>query len=209
MPGNTSNLSVDEQQAAVVAAAAKRKEDDAAATAQAAAATTHREQEALVATVAAARKTLDEARARERAAALAWEKEKTIAHHLEQQLAAAQGITIPQDDDDDRSVDVASNPDAALTAHLHAQAVGLQNIRSVVTIVLEPSSPNYKRWRDLMLLTLRRYALNDHVLSDVADPSVYWARLDSIVMTWILGTLSPSSMRSLGSRRRPHARRGS
>jgi hypothetical protein len=42
-----------------------------------------------------------------------------------------------------------------------------------------------------MLLTLRRYALDDHVLSDVADPSIYWARLDSIVVTWILGTLSP------------------
>jgi hypothetical protein len=70
--------------------------------------------------VAAARKTLDEARARERAAALAWEKEKTIAHHLEQQLAAAQGITIHQDNDDDRSVDAGSNFNAALTAHLHA-----------------------------------------------------------------------------------------
>jgi hypothetical protein len=32
---------------------------------------------------------------------------------------------------------------------------------------------DYNRWRDLMLLTLRRYALDDHVLSDVADPSVY------------------------------------
>jgi hypothetical protein len=61
----------------------------------------------------------------------------------------------------------------------------------VVTIVLEPSSPDYKRWRDLVLLTLHRYALDDHVLSDVTDPSVYWARLDSIVVTWILGTLSP------------------
>jgi hypothetical protein len=61
----------------------------------------------------------------------------------------------------------------------------------VVTIVLEPLSPDYKRWRDLVLLTLHRYALDDHVLSDVADPSVYWARLDNIVVTWILGTLSP------------------
>jgi hypothetical protein len=58
-------------------------------------------------------------------------------------------------------------------------------------IILEHSSPNYKRWRDLVLLTLRRYALDDHFLSDVIDPSVYWARLDSIVVTWILGTLSP------------------
>jgi hypothetical protein len=86
MSGSTSNLSVDEQQAAV---AAKRKEDDAAAAAQAAATTAHREQETLIAAVAAARKTLDEARARERVTALAWEKEKTIARHLEQQLAAA------------------------------------------------------------------------------------------------------------------------
>jgi hypothetical protein len=170
MSDSTSNLSVDEQQAA--------------------AATTHREQEALVAAMAAACKTLDEARACERAVALAWEKEKTIARHLEQQLAAAQGITIPQDDDDDRSVDAGSNPDAALTAHLHAQAAGLQNIRSVVTIVLQPLSPDYKRWRDLVLLTLHRYALDDHVLSDVADPFVYWARLDNIIVTWILGTLS-------------------
>jgi hypothetical protein len=118
-------------------------------------------------------------------------RERCAARHLEQQLAAAQGITIPQDDDDDRSVDAGSNPDAALTAHLHAQAAGLQNIQSVATIILEPSSPDYKRWRDLMLLTLRRYALDDHVLFDAADPSVYWARLDSIVVTWILGTLSP------------------
>jgi hypothetical protein len=85
MPGSNSNLStIDEQQAA--AAAAMRKEDDAAAVAQAVAATLHREQEALVAAVPVAHKTLDEAR--ERAAALAWEKEKTITHHLEQQLAA-------------------------------------------------------------------------------------------------------------------------
>jgi hypothetical protein len=188
MSGSTSNLSIDEQQAA---AAAKRKEDDVTAAAQAAAATAHREQEALVTAVAAACKTLNEAWARERAAALTWEKEKTIARHLKWQLTAAQGITIPQDDDDDHSVDTGSNPDAALTAHLHAQATGLQNIRSVVTIVLEPSSPDYKRWRDLVLLTLRRYALDDHVLSDVADPSVYWARLDSIMVSWILGTLSP------------------
>jgi hypothetical protein len=61
----------------------------------------------------------------------------------------------------------------------------------VVTIVLKLSSPDYKRWCDIVLLTLHRYAINDHVLSDVIDPSIYWARLDSIVVTWILGTLSP------------------
>jgi hypothetical protein len=42
-----------------------------------------------------------------------------------------------------------------------------------------------------VLLTLRRYALDDHVLSDATDPPVYWASLDNIVVTWILGTHSP------------------
>jgi hypothetical protein len=99
MSGSTSNLSINKQQAVAAVAAtadAERKEDDATAVAQSAAATAHREQEALIAAVVAARKTLDKARVRERAAAPAWEKEKTIARHLEQQLAAAQGITIPR-----------------------------------------------------------------------------------------------------------------
>jgi hypothetical protein len=61
----------------------------------------------------------------------------------------------------------------------------------VVTIVLKPSSPDYKQWCDLILLTLCRYALHDHVLSDITDMSVYWVRLDNIVVTWILNTLSP------------------
>jgi hypothetical protein len=52
--------------------------------AQAAATSTHQEQEALIVAVTAAHKTKDEDRACKRAAALAWEKEKTIAWHLEQ-----------------------------------------------------------------------------------------------------------------------------
>jgi hypothetical protein len=161
--------------------------------AQATAAITHQEQEVLVAIVAAACKTLNEARASKCAIALAWEKEKTITYHLKQQSTAAQGITLPQDDDDDRSINTSSNPNpnATLTTHLHAQATGLQNIQSMVSIILKPSSPDYERWCDLVLLTVHRYALDDHVLSDVANPSIYWARLDNIVVTWILGTLSP------------------
>jgi hypothetical protein len=61
----------------------------------------------------------------------------------------------------------------------------------VVTIILEPSSPDYKRCCDVVLLMLRCYALDDHVFSNIADSSIYWARLDNIMVTWILGTLSP------------------
>jgi hypothetical protein len=76
-----------------------------------------------------------------------------------------------------------STPAPTPTPYLHAQVDSLQNIRSVVSIILKPLSLDYKQWRKLVLLMLHHYALNDHVLSDIADPSVYWARLDSIVVT--------------------------
>jgi len=77
-------------------------------------------------------------------------------------------------------------------AQLHYQAGGVQNIRLLVPVVLEPESPSYARWRDLVLLTLRRYALDDHVLVDasVAVQTSSWLRLDSVVLSWIIGTIS-------------------
>jgi hypothetical protein len=173
MLSNTSNLFIDEQQ--IATAIAKRKEDDVTIVTQATAATAHWEQEAIITSMDVARKTLDEARVCELAVGLTWE-EKTTVHHPEQQLTTAQGIAIPQYDDDDRSDDAGSNPDATLIVHLPAQAVGLQNIQAVA-------------WP--RALTLRRYALDDHVISDIADPFIYWARLDNIMVTRILDTLSP------------------
>jgi hypothetical protein len=81
MPGSNSNLSATNGQQTT--AIAKGKEENFTAAAQAATAITDREQEALVAVVATAHKTLDEAWAHECIVALSWEKEKTIAHHLE------------------------------------------------------------------------------------------------------------------------------
>jgi hypothetical protein len=46
-------------------------------------ATAQREQEVFIVVVVVARNTLDKCQAHERAATLAWEKEKFIAHHLE------------------------------------------------------------------------------------------------------------------------------
>jgi hypothetical protein len=79
MPNSTSNLFVDEQQ---TVSAAKTKDDDVVVAAQAAVAPAQQEQDALVVTVVATCKTLDEACARKHATALAWQKEKIIAHHL-------------------------------------------------------------------------------------------------------------------------------
>jgi uncharacterized membrane protein YgcG len=98
------------------------------------------------------------------------------------------------------------DPADPLMAQLHLQAGSVQNIRLMVPIVLEPESPSYARWRDLLLLTLRCYALDDHVLYDPTGvaPTAAWVRHDSIVLTWIVGTISVdlhSLLRNL-----PHAR---
>jgi hypothetical protein len=73
------------------------------------------------------------------------------------------------------------DPADPLVAQLHLQAGSVQNIRLMVPVVLEPESPSYARWWDLLLLTLRRYALDDHVLCDptgVGAPRQHRARLD-------------------------------
>ena len=72
------------------------------------------------------------------------------------------------------------------------RARGVQNFRLLVPVVLEPESPSYARWRDLILLTLHRYTLDDHILLDasVAVQTPASLRLDSIVLSWILGTIS-------------------
>jgi len=132
-----------------------------------------------------------------REAALAWERERDAADGLARQIAEAeQFLGLPA------SPDVGTTPSgsAAVVWHdpanphvvqLHYQAGGVQNIR-LVPVVLEPESPSYARWRDLVLLTLRRYALDDHVLLDTvgAVPTPSWLCLDSIVLSWILGTIS-------------------
>jgi hypothetical protein len=51
----------------------------------------HQEQEAFIVAVAVTRKTLDEARVREHATALAWEKEKTFARHLDSSSSLPKG----------------------------------------------------------------------------------------------------------------------
>ena len=54
-----------------------------------------------------------------------------------------------------------------------------------------PFSP-YGSWRDQVLLALRRYALDDHVLVDspIEARDVTWMRLDSVALSWIFGTIS-------------------
>jgi hypothetical protein len=48
--------------------------------------------------------------------------------------------------------------DDTTIASLHAQAASVHNIRSLVSVMLDPASTHYTHWRDQVLLTLRRYA---------------------------------------------------
>ena len=79
-----------------------------------------------------------------------------------------------------------------MVAQLHLQADGVQNIRALVTVLLDPTSSSYGRWRDQVLLALCRYAIDDHVLLDtpIEAQDVVWLRLDSVAMSFIFGTIS-------------------
>jgi uncharacterized membrane protein YgcG len=182
-----------------------------------------------VAALTAARAEHAARQARLREAALVWEREREAADAIAAQIAAAEqllaspaapdgGTTssdtvggmygVPTVGTEPRTTTTVlwHDPADPLVAQLHLQARSVQNIRLMVPVVLEPESPSYARWRDLLLLTLRRYALDDHVLSDPTGvaPTAAWVRLDSIVLTWIVGTISVdlhSLLRNL-----PHAR---
>jgi len=69
--------------------------------------------------------------------------------------------------------------------------VTVQNIRSLIPIVLDVSG-NYAHWRDQFLLVVGKFSLRDHILSDasVAAAQPDWARMDCVVKSWILGSIS-------------------
>ena len=64
--------------------------------------------------------------------------------------------------------------------NLHAQAVAINNIRSLVPIVLDVDSGNFGRWRDQFLLTLGKFSLQDHVHLDAPVLSPDWAQMDCV-----------------------------
>jgi hypothetical protein len=85
----------------------------------------------------------------------------------------------------------ASGLDPDTIAALHSQAAGVHNTRSLVSVVLDPTSSHYPRWRAQVVLTLRRFALADHVLDDpVAPLSPSWVQMDNVVISWLHDTIT-------------------
>jgi hypothetical protein len=82
---------------------------------------------------------------------------------------------------------------AAIIANVHVQAASVQNIYSPISVTLDLSLTHYTRWRDNVLLTLRRYSLSYHMLMDTTYTGVpSWDRMDSIIKSWIYDTISPN-----------------
>jgi hypothetical protein len=76
--------------------------------------------------------------------------------------------------------------EVAVIANIHIQAVGVQNIRSLVLVTLDLSSTHYTQWRDNILLTLWCYSLSDRVLLDTTYVGIpAWDRMASVIKLWI------------------------
>ena len=81
--------------------------------------------------------------------------------------------------------------EASVLLNLHAQAVSVQNIRSLVPLLLDVNSTFYGRWKQSFLDVLGKYSLQSHVLSDAVSPhSPSWVRMNCVVRTWLLGAIS-------------------
>jgi hypothetical protein len=146
----------------------------------------------LASTIAAIQAALAASQERERAASRALEQERALATTLTAQMATAQRLVIgpppvaQETPPPTPEAPHASGLDADHIAALHAQAAGLHNIRSLVSIVLDPASSHYPRWRGQVLLTLRRYVLDDVD----SPPSPAWSLMDTVVLSWLHGTIT-------------------
>lgn len=54
---------------------------------------------------------------------------------------------------------------------IHVQASGVMNIKVLVTMTLNKSANNYRRWRSMFRVVLGKYNLKYHVLSDESYPT--------------------------------------
>jgi hypothetical protein len=122
------------------------------------------------------------ARRRARAARTLLEEEQTAAA-LEKAVVAARQLVPGSSSGAPHTSPATSSYEETVVAGLHLQAAAVLNVCSLVNIVLDSSSTTYASWRDLMMMVHERYALLDHVDSDVApstDPG--WRRMDSVVL---------------------------
>ena len=70
-------------------------------------------------------------------------------------------------------------------AAVHATAIAV-----LVPLVLDHAADNYNWWRTMFLTVLGKYALTDHVLTDVVNADrPAWVQMNCTVLTWIYCTI--------------------
>jgi hypothetical protein len=80
--------------------------------------------------------------------------------------------------------------EASNIAILHAQDAGVQDIQTLVPVILYVSSAHHTCWCNLVLLTLQHYTLNKHVTSDVVASALpCWQWMDNVILSWIFGAI--------------------
>jgi hypothetical protein len=90
--------------------------------------------------------------------------------------------------------------DAEVRNVLHTQAVAVLNVKALVLLTLNLAAANHSRWRGLFLVILGKYALTDHVTSDVplldqAD----WTQMECVVLAWLYGIISQDLLQEVMS----------
>jgi hypothetical protein len=108
------------------------------------------------------------ARRRARAARTLLEEEQMTAA-LEKAVVAARQLVPGSSTGPTHTPPSSSSYEETVIAGLHLQAAAVLNVRFLVNIVLDSTSTTYASWHDLMMMVLERYALLDHVNSDVAS----------------------------------------
>jgi hypothetical protein len=109
------------------------------------------------------------ARRRARAARTLLEEEEQTTAALEKAVVAARQLVPGSSTGPTHTSPSSSSYEETVIIGLHLQAAVVLNVRSLVNIVLDSTSTTYASWRDLMMMVLERYALLDHVNSDIAS----------------------------------------
>jgi hypothetical protein len=128
---------------------------------------------------------------RARAARTLLEEEQTAAA-VEKAAVATRQLVSGSSSSAPHTSPATSSYEETVVTGLHLQAAAVLNIRSLVNIVLDSSSTTYASWRDLMMMVLERYALLDHVDSDVAPSTdLGWRQMDSVILNLISNSITP------------------
>ena len=82
-------------------------------------------------------------------------------------------------------------------ADVHAAAIAVLNIKVLVPVVLDRTANNYNRWRALFLVVLGKYALTDHVLTDMVNANrPACVQMNCTILTWIYGMINADLQQS-------------